>query len=153
VTKCIFINSKERTITEVPDNSYPKLSEMVEGSIELAMQFPNDDVLYVNEEGMLIGLDYWFIFEGGHQPFAGNGVLCGADRNDGDNEGEQTYPPSFSVDDVRTRVRFPTIEQVRAWARANASDPAVSIRGPGGPTTIVATTGDLWGVSPSKKKP
>lgn len=69
------------------------LQEAVGGMVEIAHEFPNGDVLYVDEEGLLKAQDAIlgredaaraFVFDiGAHQPFAGRGVIVGAEDEDG----------------------------------------------------------------------
>lgn len=111
-SKSYWINAKERTITEVPHEGAADLQKMVEGYIELATYFQGD-TLYVNEEGMY-NFDYFFTIEGGHQPFAGNGVLVGKEIGDTAN----TRPPKSTLAEVTSAVKFYTRAEVRRMVGA-----------------------------------
>lgn len=79
--KAIIIDAKNREIREetIPEDRLKFLQECVEGYIERAITLPNGDDVFVNEEGLLISFDYGFYIRGGHQIFAGNGVVVGDD--------------------------------------------------------------------------
>ena len=81
---------------------------IVGGYIEVATYVNETDVIYVNEEGLLHGETLFFEYEGAHQPFAGNGVIVGTD-----DEGDST-PPSISVEEVRSKVKFTNIFELKA---------------------------------------
>jgi hypothetical protein len=101
--RAYHINAEEQTITEImiPDKgSLEALQKCVGGYIEPAVRFENEDILYVNEEGLFCSPQFFFIVKGAHQPFAGNGVMIGTD-DEGDNQDVQT-----SLDDIKKQVRF-----------------------------------------------
>jgi hypothetical protein len=66
---------------------------------------------YVNEEGLLADPRYFFMFEGGHQPLAGTGIILSL-TDDGDEA-----PCTLSLAWVKERVRFMDVAAVRRWAR------------------------------------
>lgn len=43
-------------------------------------RFTNDDAIFVDDEGLLKPLDWFFAVKGGHQPFAGCGLVLGNDE-------------------------------------------------------------------------
>jgi hypothetical protein len=49
----------------------------------IAHQFTNADTIFVDDEGLLKPLDWFFAVKGGHQPFAGCGLVLGS-TGDGD---------------------------------------------------------------------
>lgn len=82
--RALFIDSKAGTVieTEIPnDDRLSALQKAVDGSIEAATDFPDGDVLYVDEEGLLKDPKYFFDI-GAHQPFAGNGIIVGREIDD-----------------------------------------------------------------------
>lgn len=106
-SKSYWINAKERTVTEVPHDGRADISKMVEGYLELATYF-NGDTVYVNEEGMY-RFDYFFTIAGGHQPFAGNGVIVGEEIGDT----ADTRPPKSTLAEVTSAVKFYTRAEVQ----------------------------------------
>lgn len=102
--RAIFIDSTARTIEEIelPEGEAERLAEVnkrVGGGIEFATRFPNGDVLYVNGEG-LYKHERFFVVLGAHQPFAGNGVIVGAEVD------ERQSPAKTQLATVRNMVRF-----------------------------------------------
>jgi hypothetical protein len=56
------------------------------------------DVIYVDDEGLLKPLDWFFAVKGGHQPFAGCGLVLGTD-----DEGE-TVSARIALQELKRRV-------------------------------------------------
>ena len=56
------------------------------------------DVIYVDDEGLFKPLDWFFAIKGGHQPFAGCGLVLGSD-----DEGE-TVSARIALEDLKRRV-------------------------------------------------
>jgi hypothetical protein len=98
--KAIIIDSKKQEIRETEiDGKLAGLQAAVGGYIEL-VRLEDEQDLYVNEEGLLHGEQKFFFYHGAHQPFAGNGIICGHD-----DEGNTTGT-SMQVEAVRARVKF-----------------------------------------------
>lgn len=72
------------------------------GSIEVAIRLPNEDVCYVDEEGLLKKANFFFFIKGGIHVFAGNGIIVGTGR-----EGESIDAKS-SMEEIKQRVSFLT---------------------------------------------
>lgn len=109
--RAIFINSETRTVTEGEIDATATLRGMqkaVGGLIERGASFANGDELYVNEEGLLNAPQFFFDI-GAHQPFAGNAIIVNANRRSG-----ATTAAKSSVEEIRQRVVFLTLEEVRA---------------------------------------
>lgn len=102
--KALHVDVDHRTISEVEYNGLADLQRLVGGHIEVAYHWPNGDVLYVDEEGMLKHGPYrgFRIPERPDQPLFGNGVLVGPEVDDG----LDTEPPTMSLDELRLRVQF-----------------------------------------------
>jgi hypothetical protein len=68
------------------------------------------NTIYVDEEGLfnLTPNSMFFTFEGAHQPFAGNGLIMGTDEETG-----ESIDSTLTLDEVRAKVNFLTIAQVR----------------------------------------
>jgi hypothetical protein len=62
------------------------------------VEIDDGDVIYVDDEGLLKPLDWFFAVKGGHQPFAGCGLVLGS--ND---EGE-TVSASIALQDLKRRI-------------------------------------------------
>ena len=110
--RAIIINAQDRTITETDiDARLETLQQIVGGMIE-AVTYGLDDNhhCYVNEEGLLEHPQHFFMFEGGHQPLAGMGIILSL-TDDGDEA-----PCTLSLSWVEERVRFLDVAAVRRWA-------------------------------------
>lgn len=109
--RAIKIDSESKTISIIQINEEDKLKRMqdeVGGLIERAFDFSNGDEIYVNEEALLFSPEHFFLVEGAHQPFAGNGLIIGINHK----TGESTDATS-SLDEIRAKVKFLSIDQVR----------------------------------------
>jgi hypothetical protein len=56
------------------------------------------DVIYVDDEGLLKPLDWFFAIKGGHQPFAGCGLVLGS------NEEGESVSAKIALSDLKRRV-------------------------------------------------
>jgi Domain of unknown function (DUF3846) len=109
--RAIKIDSESKTISVVHINEEDKLKRMqdeVGGLIERAFEFSNGDELYVNEEGLLCSPEHFFSIAGGHQPFAGNGLIIGINHKTG-----ESIDANSSLDEIRAKIKFLSIDQVR----------------------------------------
>ena len=106
-TKAILIDVYNRTITEVNVEGLKGLQNCVGGYIETAHHDGDNDI-FVNEEGLFLPNRCWFNYEGGHQPFSGNGIMVGSNY-DGD-----TVDCTMTVEEVTKKVKFLTEAEVRA---------------------------------------
>ena len=116
--KGILINVKTNEVTDVTlDPSKRTLDEMYRligcEMVEVATDIEHDnvaDTVWVDEEGLL-SMDNstrFFTIENGHQPFAGNGLILGANFNNG-----KSIVTHLTADDVRQKVKFHSLNQVR----------------------------------------
>lgn len=69
-----------------------------EGSPFTVAYLENHDCIFVDDEGLLKPLDWFFAVKGLHQPLAGCGLVLGADR-----EGE-TVSAKITLDELKRRV-------------------------------------------------
>lgn len=76
--KGILINAKDHTITKVDISVGYQVINQLLGSrcFTVALDLPNGDCVYVDDEGMFTAEDF-FSVEGGYQPYAGNGLVVG----------------------------------------------------------------------------
>jgi hypothetical protein len=112
--RAILIDAAKREVTEVEiPGDLKSLQAAVGGYIETAVRLADEDVIFVNEEGLLQSppTDHWFVFKGAHQPFAGNGILVG-----GNDDGE-TVAAKAPLDAIKRKVEFLTLEDVRVLAK------------------------------------
>jgi hypothetical protein len=62
------------------------------------VEIGHGDVIYVDDEGLLKPLDWFFAVKGGHQPFAGCGLVLGSD-----DEGE-TVSARIDLSELKRRI-------------------------------------------------
>jgi hypothetical protein len=146
--QAILIDSAKREIRAVEYNGLAEMKAFVGGYIEVAFAWPNGDVLYVDEEGLLKPQSHFFrIPERPDQPLCGNGLLVGREVEHDDGP-YHTEPPTLTVEALHATVEFRSRDQVAAWAKAHASEPAgaVYFAGPGGTVTehVFAHTGEVY---------
>lgn len=123
MSKAILIDSANRTVREVTVAGLKDMQRCVGGYIQIAHEWESGDALYVDEEGLLKAQEHWFRISGQHSdhPMAGNGLIVGSD-----DEGENA-DVVLTVADVVPLVTFYDRTQVEAWAKGNASEPAITI--------------------------
>lgn len=150
--KAILIDSEKRELREVEYDHGSKpgavtLQMLIGGYIESAWSWENGDVLWVDEEGLFKPQSHFFRFtpRGDGQPLAGNGVLIGREEEDDSPDGYHTEPPTITIEELRPLVQFLTREQAEAWAKGNASEPAVTVYFPGEDGTTEATVIERYG--------
>jgi hypothetical protein len=114
--RVIFIDAEKRTVEdrhidvkttrECLDAYYALIGNGCD-TIEIATYLEKDDVVFVDEEGLLKQNEHFFDI-GAHQPFAGNGVIVGPEV------GEFATDVQISVEEVRRRVKFMSRTELRA---------------------------------------
>lgn len=147
----LLIDPKNRQITTVLVGDNNTIGSLVEGHIEAATIFPNGDVLYVNDEFLLMNPEHFFnIDTRGGYPLGGFGVLVGRELIDPDNgDFLGVANVSTTIEELATRITWCTKDEVEAWARANASDMFAGFTDiTTGETTVFQTVGEFFGVGP-----
>lgn len=99
--RVLFINSEKREITETTVSCLEDMQKLVGGYIERAHIFENGDEVYVNEEGLLLAMNFFFRIRDGHQPFAGNAYVIGQVTPSGNNRSAIT-----TVEELRKQLQF-----------------------------------------------
>jgi hypothetical protein len=74
--------------------------------VEVALYIDKYDSILVDEEGLLKPCDHFFSYHGGHQPFAGNGLIVGID-----DEG-WTVDCNIDIEEVVHNVKFHSREEI-----------------------------------------
>ena len=141
--KAIFIDSLAKTVSDVSFEGSGDLRKLIGGRLEAApVKLPAGDVLYVNEDGMRLGGGF-YKFEGYPQPLVGQGVVVGPEWEHGTAFGN--HDPKSTVRSVQAAVRFLTRENVDAWGKANASEPAVTFASFGQDGAATTTVSSRYG--------
>jgi hypothetical protein len=113
--RAIIINPRDRriTVTDI-DGSLKSIRQIVGRMIEPVTQGLDEfHHCYVNEEGLLNQPQHFFMFDGGHQPLAGNGVILSSTDDGGE------APCTLLLNWVKERVTFMDLQAVRQWCRAH----------------------------------
>lgn len=103
--RCIVIDAQAQTVldTEISNGDLDQLADLqkiVGGSIGLATRI-GEDVLYVNDNGLLLPMpQHFFQLKGFVQPLAGNGIVTGMTRTG------NTRSPKTPIGKVRRMVTF-----------------------------------------------
>jgi len=98
------------------------------------IEIDDGDVIYVDDEGLLKPLDWFFAIKGGHQPFAGCGLVLGS------NDDGETVSARIALEELKRRVlhlRIVDKHPIRflAW---DAVDPTP------GPTPMTLHEAEAW---------
>jgi len=106
----LFIDSTNKIVQEVEIDGYEDIRKTVGGWIEVATRFKNEDVIYVNEEGLLNVTEEtgFFTVEGGHQPYAGHGLLVGTKEGTEGEDGDC----KTTLEELKAKVKFLSREDI-----------------------------------------
>lgn len=99
--KAILINAKTRDIKEVSVGDYKEMYVHLECSMfQVGTELPNQDSIFVDEEGLINGTEYFFTYKDAHQPFAGNGLVMGC------NDDGESVDCKIELNEVKSNVKF-----------------------------------------------
>lgn len=161
--KALLIDAAAREVREVElcegeTFALRDMQRLVGGPIEIAWRFRDENVLFVDEEGMFKPQEHFFLIaDRGDHPLAGNGLVVGREQYDattGDYAG--TDDVALTIEELTAQIRFVDRAYVDAWAKANASEPSATFTyydAEGKPhTEVLSTFGRLIGDMPPSKK-
>jgi hypothetical protein len=113
--KAILIDIKNQTITDVDIKGDLQSWYKLIGCqyVECAHYLNKHDSIMVDEEGLLSQPEGFFYVEGAHQPFAGNGLVVGVDKN-----GKTVDVKMTAADLIRIGVEFIHPMKIRLWLAA-----------------------------------
>jgi hypothetical protein len=109
--KAILIDVENREVKMVEvEKGIHAIYEKINCDCFTVVSLENEDAIFIDDEGLLklSETSKFFFIEGYHQPLAGNGLILGTDE-----EGESVDAKS-SLEDIKNRVRFLTIQEVYA---------------------------------------
>ena len=99
--KAYLIHSATKTVSDITIDDYTEISKNIGCEIfTTGTHLPNGDTIYVDDEGLLINPKFFFMVDGCAHPFAGNGVVVGADE-----EGE-SVDVKTKIEDIWAMVKF-----------------------------------------------
>ncbi len=138
------IDSLARTIVEVTYQTLADMQAYVGGSIESAWRWPNGDTLYVDEDGLSKpGKGFFWLADRTDQPLVGNALVVGAETMDRHGHYIDAPRPAMPLEYLHRSIRWTTREQVDSWAKAHASEPAITVG-----SDVVTRVGRLFGGIP-----
>jgi hypothetical protein len=111
IKKAILIDAENQKVeTVLIGDGIQPIYDAVKCEIFECVDIDGVNTIYVDEEGLLTLTPnkMFFTFEGAHQPFAGNGLILGTD-----NETGESIDTNLTLDEVRAKVTFLTLAQVR----------------------------------------
>ena len=105
--RVIKIDPETRSVEAINSRTtYRAMRDLIGGPMTIAHVFPNEDVLYVDDEGLLKGPDpdtpYFFNIHA-HQPFAGRGIIVGREIVNGD---ERVTDDADLAGDAETNLEY-----------------------------------------------
>ena len=98
-------NKEIRLVTINREASLTQLQWFVSGLITPGHYFENEDLLYVDEEALMKSPEHFFIIEGAHQPFAGNGVVVA---------GKEYEDVVSTLESIKNKVKFFNRNEINA---------------------------------------
>lgn len=101
--KAYRIDVVARQVVEIVIDDARRLKSMqavVGGYVAQALRLEGENVIYVNDEGLFEPDAAFFAVPGGHQPFAGDGLVVGTD------EDGATVAPTIDVEELRSLIVF-----------------------------------------------
>ena len=100
--KAILIDVENRVVKEIDiDKGIDAMYSALKcDCFTIAHSLPKRDSIFVDDEGLLKPQDFFFTYEGAHQPFAGNGLIMGCKAN-GD-----SADCKIDVNEVKSKVTF-----------------------------------------------
>lgn len=103
----------EHDLKEKDDESYlDEFQDLVGGNIETAHIIDDNHRIFVNEEGLYESDRHYFLYNGAHQPFAGNGIIVTEDGTD----------HKLKVDHVFQNIRFFNELEMQVWLKLNCGE-------------------------------
>lgn len=109
--KVIVIDSKISKVYEKEvDNDFKELQKVIGGLLATAAYLPSNDVVFVDDEGLLKGPESFFKIVGASfaPPLAGTGIVIGDDGEGG------SINVHATVAEIEKQVTFLTLAEVRA---------------------------------------
>lgn len=107
--KAILIDPFEHSIKEVEySGDFRQIYELIGAECFDVVRISHEDSIFVDDMGLMNNPTHFFIHEGYLSPLAGKGLVLGCDEN-GD-----SISPVTTVEEVKSKVKFANIFQLRA---------------------------------------
>lgn len=109
--RAIKLDATNETIDYIELNgTLADLQKHVGGYIEIGIQFPNGDLLYVDEEGLMKAPTTYQLWKKEKRVFAGSGLIVNVDENGDD------APPLTSIEDIKKSMSFNNVTLTSLYA-------------------------------------
>lgn len=108
---CILIDVQNETIENVLiGEDIQPIYDVLKCEMFECVHVDDINTIYVDEEGLLrlTPNTKFFSYEGGHQPFSGNGLIMGTNQNTG-----ESIDTTLTLEEVRSKVKFHTMSEVQ----------------------------------------
>lgn len=140
MSQAYLIDPLTRSLREIA-GGYEATKEYMPGGIAVAWRYPNGDVLYADDEGLLRRASMAFRIRSrpDGQPMMSRGIVHGPD----DLWSDQTLTPRSTMADIEADIEWLTVEEALAWFRAKAAEPAMTREQGGNPVEVWATWADF----------
>lgn len=113
----ILIDAKNNVFSLVEIKHYTDLYMHGKFSTFTAISMGKNDSLYVDDEGLINGTEYGFIYDGYSTPLMGNGIVLGVNPNTGDSKSAK-----HTIDEVVKKVRCFVVEDNRLNKHPNVRE-------------------------------
>lgn len=142
--KALLIEPHTREIKEVEIDGYKGMLPFLPGGITFGGDTACGDVLYVDEEALLRPITCAFRWKAldVEQPYVSRGLLVGRETRNPEKQETVTLDVMTSIQELRERVEWMTVDQALQWFANNGNEPAVSLTNSFG-TTVLATNRDF----------
>jgi hypothetical protein len=107
--KAILIDPFEQTVKEVQySGDFNQIYDLIEAETFDVARISRGDGIFVDDEGLLNAPTHFFEHSEYHSPLAGKGLIVGCD------EGGESVDCKTTLDEVKAKVTFSNILQIRA---------------------------------------
>ena len=122
--KAIKIDVLEQTISEITINDdWREIAPAIGNGCEYfccPVTLPNEDTIYVDDEGLLREVQGGFLMPDFAYPLIGNAIILGA------NEEGESVDVKTTVEELRENVRFVTKQAAEDWAMRSSGFTIIS---------------------------
>ena len=141
MNKGFLIDPARRVVEPLNDVSYDKIKSYFPGGLCLGAQYPNRDVIYVDDEGLMHPATVAFRLRSrpNSQPFMSMAVLSGPDNNDESG----TNDPGTTIEHLISDVEWLTIPEALNWFRDRSAGPVFTLTTGDGEVVVLSTYQDF----------
>lgn len=112
--RAIRIDAENRSLSYIDVDTLESKQAVVGGLLAGTGYFDNNDFMMVDDEGLLKNPMYFFVCDGFHQPFAGNGLVVGTSEVEG-SEGEDIDCVT-TIEELSKQIVFMDVYEMQLYA-------------------------------------